>query len=819
MGKVINQIKRTSLKTKIMLASMLVLALGLLWCSVTGVISLYLQSTNDLETLLEASIIGGTKTTQSSMSYFGEMLIGHTSDYEFINGTDEEKAAHASALKAMDGSIVSFTAADGAGNVFGGGSLPSDITRGLSGSAMTITSPAINADGKVTLNYAVKSGNVILVAELDGQWLCSAIASLKTEQFGDIAIIDADGAVVAAESIEAVKASIGGSKYKQYVRTTSGSVKIFDAERVNGTTMRYGAQLIEGTNGWTMFAGIDAGKFYMSVNTITFILLGIILITFIVGTLIIIRLTGRIVKPIEIIRRKIVDMSKGSLSGGSITVDTNDELLELAEAVNSMSCYIDNIIGDIHRTAEEISKENLCVTPQAEYVGDFIPIKESLCDIVDSMTGIIKQLERSGKDVANHSEEMSRNAETLSQAAVEQESTVLELNGRVREISGNITNNAENASKARDIAEHSKRLVNEGNAKMSDMLKAMEEINTTSSEIANIIKTIQDISFQTNILAINASIEAARAGLAGQGFAVVAGEVGALASKTAEAAKNTTGLIGTAVNAVANGRVIADQTAEMLGKIVEETDATAVVIEHIAEASTEQADSVKQIIAGMDQISASVSETSASSQHSAASSQELFKESKTLLEIVNRFSIDENAPKRAPKPAPQPAAAAETKPESKPAASAPAPKTESRPAPKRESKPAETKPAPKPAAKPASNTSKPASKPAVKTESKPAPKPASKPAEPKPAAGKPAAAPKPAAPATGPASSAPKPAAAAPKPAATASKPAATAPKPAAPAPRPAAPRPAAPTPAPAPVSKATATPMKRTIVLDDDKY
>ena len=792
MEKVINHIKRTSLKTKIMLASMLVLGVGLLWCSITGVAAMYIQATNDLNALLETNISAGTRTTQVSMSYFGEMLMSHIADNEFLSGSEDEKAAHANALAAMDSAIVSVSAADGAGNVFGGGTLPSSVMSGLGSSAMVITSPEVNSDGIVTLNYAVKAGDIILSAELDGQWLCNALSSLKSEQFGNVAIIDAEGSLVAADNIESVKEYMGTGRFKQYVRTTAGTITIFKQEKVNGEDMRYGAQLIEGTNGWTMFAGINASKFFLSSNTITFVMVGIILVTFVVGSLIIVGVTRRIVKPIGIIRKKVLDMSVGNLSGGSITVRTNDELFELADAVNSMSGYIENIIGDIHHTAEEISKENICVTPNAEYVGDFVPIRDSLRDIVNSMTGIIKQLERSGKDVANHSEDMSRNSETLSQAAVEQESTVQELNGRVHEISDTITTNAQNASKARDIAGHSKHLVNEGNEKMRDMLTAMEEINTTSSEIANIIKTIQDISFQTNILAINASIEAARAGLAGEGFAVVAGEVGALASKTAEAAKNTTELIKTSVKAVANGRVIADQTAEMLSKIVEETDATAVVIEHIAEASAEQADSVKQIIAGMEQISASVSETSASSQQSAISSQELFNESKTLLEIVNRFSIDENAPKRAPKPA---APKAETKPESKPAESEPASKPASRPAPKAESKPVSKPTEQKPAAAP---TAKPINKPA---ESKPAAKTESKPAESKPAAkteSKPAA--KPIKPAEQKSVQSPKPAA--PKPAAQ---------RPAAPA--------SAPAPAPTPIAKATAAPVKRTIVLDDDKY
>ena len=201
-------------------------------------------------------------------------------------------------------------------------------------------------------------------------------------------------------------------------------------------------------------------------------------------------------------------------------------------------------------------RSDLTAEPAADYIGDYAPIKSALYGIINSTSDVIRQIGASSKLVSDGSSKMSDNSTTLSQAATEQAATVEELNASIVEISSNISANADSAGKAKVLADDCMKIVNEGNVKMTDMLHAMEEINETSSQIANIIKTIEDISFQTNILSLNASIEAARAGEAGKGFAVVAGEVGQLAGKTAEAAKNTTALIKTSLTAVENGTVM-----------------------------------------------------------------------------------------------------------------------------------------------------------------------------------------------------------------------------------------------------------------------
>ena len=597
-----------------------------------------------------------------------------------------------------------------------------------------------NSDGYIVVTGTYPKGTASITTST--AWLGNIVNTMHTSDTTEFYLLTNDGRLLA---------SMNGSLSAEQV---AGYMNITGVETVseNGRNHIVTASPILGTD-WTAVVACDAKEFLGNAFIAVLVMIITTTISFVVGALVISKFVKRIIVPLNAINGKILDMEQGKLSGDAIEVHTGDELETLADAVNSMTAYTNTIIKDI------------------VHILDDGVIKSALYGIINSTSDVIRQIGASSKLVSDGSSKMSDNSTTLSQAATEQAATVEELNASIVEISSNISANADSAGKAKVLADDCMKIVNEGNVKMTDMLHAMEEINETSSQIANIIKTIEDISFQTNILSLNASIEAARAGEAGKGFAVVAGEVGQLAGKTAEAAKNTTALIKTSLTAVENGTVMANETAKMLSKIVSETDDTAKVIDKIAAASQEQADSVKQILVGMDQISTSVQMTSGSSAECAASAEELSGQAKVLLDLVQRFKIADAASEKKRKKAAR-AAANALKSGAPAAPSAPA-------APAAEKKEA-------PAAKPAESaeTAKPVSENPAANPARNAPeKPAENPKAAAPAAKAPA---KPEAPKVSPKPTAPAPAVS-------------HAPV-----------TPAAPKPASAP---------KRTIVLDDDKY
>lgn len=706
--------KKKTLGTRIIIAVMAVLAYGILSAGITGTVCLVQQSNSDMKNSMSERVSSASNLLSSTIQHYVSMIAT-------LDGT----TAQVNDIIASDSNIV-------------------EINTHAEGSAGVTT----NSDGYIVVTGTYPKGTASITTST--AWLGNIVNTMHTSDTTEFYLLTNDGRLLA---------SMNGSLSAEQV---AGYMNITDVETVsdNGRNHIVTASPILGTD-WTAVVACDAKEFLGNAFFAVLIMIITTAISFVVGALVISKFVKRIIVPLNAINGKILDMEQGKLSGDAIEVHTGDELETLADAVNSMAAYTNTIIKDIEAVSAKLAAEDLTAEPAADYIGDYAPIKSALYGIINSTSDVIRQIEASSKLVSDGSSKMSDNSTTLSQAATEQAATVEELNASIVEISSNISANADSAGKAKVLADDCMKIVDEGNVKMTDMLHAMEEINETSSQIANIIKTIEDISFQTNILSLNASIEAARAGEAGKGFAVVAGEVGQLAGKTAEAAKNTTALIKTSLAAVENGTVMANETAKMLSKIVSETDDTAKVIDKIAAASQEQADSVKQILVGMDQISTSVQMTSGSSAECAASAEELSGQAKVLLDLVQRFKIADAASEKKRKKAAR-AAANALKSGAPAAPSAPAaPAAEKKEAPA--AKPAESAETAKPvsenpAAKPAQNApEKPAEKPkaaasAAKAPAKPeAPKASPKPAAPAPAvshapvtpaAPKPASAPK-----------------------------------------------------------------------------
>lgn len=218
-----------------------------------------------------------------------------------------------------------------------------------------------------------------------------------------------------------------------------------------------------------------------------------------------------------------------------------------------------------------------------------------------------------------------------------------QLAAAINEINEKVIQTAQHSKTASEQVGKAGEELTISNQRMQDMITAMSEISQSSNEIGKIIKTIEDIAFQTNILALNAAVEAARAGSAGKGFAVVADEVRNLASKSAEAAKNTTALIEQSINAVENGTKIADSTANALLLTVESTKVAVDVVDKISMATSEQSTSIQEVTQGIDQISSVVQTNSATAQESAAASEELSSQATLLKTLVSRFKLRSDA--------------------------------------------------------------------------------------------------------------------------------------------------------------------------------
>ncbi len=362
-----------------------------------------------------------------------------------------------------------------------------------------------------------------------------------------------------------------------------------------------------------------------------------------VGVIIVAAIITAIVDAVSLIRDiadpiKELTQAAHQLAEGDVNVEVSerknqDEIYELIEAVKGM-------VGNVKRqakTAHELSQGNLQVeiTPRSDK--DILGL--ALKEIVDDYNILLAAIKESTTQVTAGAGQVASASQALAQGSTEQASAIEQVTASMDEIAEKTRVNATQAGDVDKLAQNVAREAEAGNEKMHEMVAAMKEINRSSVEISKVIKTIDDIAFQTNILALNATVEAARAGVHGKGFAVVAEEVRNLAEKSAQAANETNDMITGSIQKINNGSELAQETAKSLEEIVNDVEKTAELIDNIAMATNNQATAVTEINQAISQVSMVVQNNSASSEECAASSEELANQAEALIQMLAKYRL------------------------------------------------------------------------------------------------------------------------------------------------------------------------------------
>lgn len=369
-----------------------------------------------------------------------------------------------------------------------------------------------------------------------------------------------------------------------------------------------------------------------------FLFLSLILV--IIIQLIIMSVTRRrILKPIIAVRDQMGEISRGNLSAEFPLEPDTSEIGMLVDSIHGTKTVLKQYIHDIDSKLAQMAEGSMDLSIDTDYIGEFLPIQNALRQILDSLNHALSHINQTARLVSDESEQVASDSRVLSDGAVDQASAIEELSASILSLSGQVSSTSQDADTARKISVDSAAQLNTCSKQMDKLTSAMENISESSQQISGIIKTIEDISFQTNILALNASIEAARAGVSGKGFAVVADEVQSLANKSADAAQDITNLIERSIELVKYGTALSDETTKALSVGVSGAQSSADLIQKIADSAQQQALSLEQLTAGVEQISVVIQTNTNTAEKSASSANELYRQAGELKQSVQRFKL------------------------------------------------------------------------------------------------------------------------------------------------------------------------------------
>ncbi|EOS75730.1 MAG: methyl-accepting chemotaxis protein [Lachnospiraceae bacterium] len=397
---------------------------------------------------------------------------------------------------------------------------------------------------------------------------------------------------------------------------------------------------ISGNQNWSIAIETSQREFKSTLDSSILYTIAVVILVVIASFPVAMLMARSISRPIRACITRLEQLADGDLHTPMPAIASGGEPSELTKALGTTVSRLGDVVMDashhLGRMAEGDFREEITKT----YQGDFCMIEQSVRDIHSSLKDILFQISQSVGIVAASASQTSDGAHSLSESADLQAQTVQELSCTVTGIS-------ESSRQTASAAAEAGQFVNQAGAQLEISVEhvkglnlAMTRISSSSEKISKIIAAIEEIALQTNILALNASVEAARAGAAGKGFAVVADEVRSLAIRSDEAAKAVKELIEESISVVADGNQAVANVTESLNKTSEIAGNVTAKMSVVVQAVEGQTDDIEQVTLGIDQISEAIQVTSATSKESAGISQELASQSQQLKKLAGKFYLN-----------------------------------------------------------------------------------------------------------------------------------------------------------------------------------
>ena len=499
----------------------------------------------------------------------------------------------------------------------------------------------------ITMGIPVKENGetaFYLVGVYKYDMLNDVLSSINIGKNGMAYMVNREGIVTGHPDQSKVQAKstlmqLSGGKEEAIKSVTTGETGSTEFD-IDGQQMLVAFSPIHGTQ-WALVIQVPKSDYNNLINE-AMIVAGICtLVVLFISILVILRMARSISKPVKNVTNRMVGLSDGDLHTEVAHIKSGDELeimtRTLADTVESVNRYI----SDIHQVLSGVADGNLQIEPQVQYKGDFTLIRNSLGTILASMNKTISGFRAAAVRLAQMSEELSGQSGQLHQASLEQNQATEVLVDEVTHVKEQLAGVIKSSDQTHTMTGEITRKVQEANMQMDALSNAMNNISSNAQEITSIAIAIDNIAFQTNILALNASVEAARAGSAGRGFAIVAEEVKELAGKSAQAAQN-------AMDIVTNTRAVIQEGVELNASTAESLQAIYGVSTEISEISDQLVAAVQgqeNALISMEERIATISSIADRNLQSAVgtsqSSELLAKEAEELQVQVKKFTLKE----------------------------------------------------------------------------------------------------------------------------------------------------------------------------------